>query len=72
MELASQLRRYREREEISQYTLAKKIGVSNSTILRLENGEMDNPSLRILISLSNEMNITLDELVFGSKEKTKD
>ncbi|WZU03218.1 helix-turn-helix transcriptional regulator [Erysipelothrix sp. D19-032] len=48
------------------------MGVSNSTILRLENGEMDNPSLRILISLSNEMNITLDELVFGSKEKTKD
>lgn len=58
---------YRNKNNISQNELAKRINVPNSTILRLENGHMTNPTLRILIALSEELEITIDELIFGKR-----
>ncbi|MEG0165398.1 helix-turn-helix transcriptional regulator [Anaerorhabdus sp.] len=65
MKLSNSIQIFRKRIGLSQNELAKKIEVSNSTILRLENGEMSNPTLTILCKLSGELGVTLDELVYG-------
>lgn len=69
MNLHRTIKQYRLSKGMTQHTLAKKTKVRNSTISRLENGGILNPSLKVLVSLAEEMNITLDELVFGETDK---
>ena len=55
--------------KLSQYKLSKKVDVAHTSIARIENGEM-NPSLRLYISIANELgyDLILQEIKLNSSE----
>jgi transcriptional regulator with XRE-family HTH domain len=48
---------------LSQVELAKRTGISVSTIQRLEAGDVANPGIRHLLAISEELGCTLEHLV---------
>ena len=62
MEIGRQIRRYRERDQLSQEDLAGKIYVSRQTISNWENNR-SYPDIQNLMLLSVLFNVSLDELV---------
>lgn len=64
MKLSENLKRIRIKKGLSQYELAKRTGLINSTILRLETGEMSNPALRTLLTLCEELDTTINDLLY--------
>ncbi len=59
---SSRLRILRENKKLSQSALAKKIGVTKSTIYRYENNNLM-PTLNKAVLLAQVLNTTLDHLV---------
>ena len=64
MKLSKKLKEIRVKKGLSKYELAKRTGLSDSTILRLETGEMDNPALKTLLAICKELDITINELIY--------
>jgi len=64
LKLSKNLKKIRMEKGLSQYELAKRTGLTNSTVLRLETGEMNNPALKTLLTLCKELDITINELVY--------
>lgn len=62
------IRYLREEKRLSQSQLGEKIGVSNKTISKWENGR-GYPDTLILLSLAKELEITVDELLKGELNK---
>lgn len=62
MEIGSQIRKYREKDQLSQEELAEKIYVSRQTISNWENNR-SYPDIQNLMLLSVLFNVSLDELV---------
>ena len=60
--LGERIATFRKRAGISQAELAKRINVSTSTIGMYEQGRRE-PSIEVLIALSEEFNVTIDVLV---------
>ena len=61
MEFAERLKELRTRKHISQYDLAKKLGVSKSTISMMEIGSRQ-PSIEMMESLCDFFNVSMDYL----------
>lgn len=59
--LISNLKKYRQFNELTQEELAKKVNVRRETIARLENGKY-NPSLELAVRISNELNTPIEKL----------
>ena len=57
----SNLKKYRQFNELTQEELANKVNVRRETIARLENAKY-NPSLEVAVRISNELNIPLEKL----------
>jgi DNA-binding XRE family transcriptional regulator len=53
-EIVRQILEFREKENVTQAQLAKRVGISRSNITRLESGEY-NPSLMFLKKIANGM-----------------
>jgi DNA-binding Xre family transcriptional regulator len=64
LKLSKKLKEIRVKKGLSKYELAKRTGLSDSTILRLETGEMDNPALKTLLAICKELDITINELIY--------
>lgn len=62
MTLGEIIKHKRERKELSQCDMAKKLGTSNESVFRWEH-DIVLPSLINLISLADVFQCTLDELV---------
>lgn len=61
----------RKLKGLTQEQLGEKLGVSNKTVSRWENGNYM-PDLSLLEPLSNELGITLNELLAGEKIEKED
>ncbi|MCC3867960.1 helix-turn-helix transcriptional regulator [Terrisporobacter mayombei] len=59
--LISNLKKYRQFNELTQEELAKKVNVRRETIARLENGKY-NPSLELAVRISKELNAPIEKL----------
>lgn len=70
MELGNQIRKYRNKLELSQEILAGKIYVSRQSISNWENNK-NYPDINSLIRLSEVFNISLDILMKGDLNKMK-
>lgn len=57
----SNLKKYRQFNELTQEELAKRVNVRRETIARLENAKY-NPSLELAVRVSKELNTPIDEL----------
>ena len=57
----SNLKKYRQFNELTQEELANKVSVRRETISRLENAKY-NPSLELAVRISRELNTPIEEL----------
>ena len=57
----SNLKKYRQFNELTQEELAKRVNVRRETIARLENSKY-NPSLELAVRISKELNTPIDAL----------
>lgn len=53
----------RELKNVSQRELARRIGISNTTINDLERGNIQKPGVEILINISEELEISINMLL---------
>ena len=57
------LRKLREAKGLSQEKLARLADVANNTIIKIESGENQNPTLETLQKIAKALDITIDNLV---------
>ena len=61
------LKAARAAKDLSQQTLAEKVGVSRQTINAIEKGDY-NPTIRLCIAICSELDKTLDEIFWEEEE----
>jgi len=61
--LKSNLRKFRKEKKLTQKELAVLVGVSGNYIQKLETGVKDNPTISLAKKISEELDITLEELI---------
>jgi transcriptional regulator with XRE-family HTH domain len=62
MGLAENLKKLRKQRELSQEELARKAGVTYSTLIKLESGVNKNPTIKTIQQIAAALEVTLDEL----------
>jgi DNA-binding XRE family transcriptional regulator len=65
MSIANNIKRYRIKRGLSQDKLAKLADVTHTTLVKLESGANDNPTIKTLLKITKALNITLDTLAKG-------
>ena len=60
--IGENIKKHRLNAKITQKELAKKIGVTHCWICKLEKGKQNNTTLNLLIAISQELNINLNQL----------
>lgn len=55
-------------KDLTQKELAKKVGISNVTLSKIEKGNYENITLKTMIKLAKELNTTVQELFFGDEK----
>jgi transcriptional regulator with XRE-family HTH domain len=61
--LADNLKWYRAKIGLSQDQLARKAGITYSTLTKLESGVNQNPKVKTLQQLAQALEVTLDDLM---------
>ena len=61
--LAKNIERLRRQKGLSQEKLARLADVANNTIIKMESGENDNPTLETLRKVAKAFGISVDELI---------
>ncbi len=60
--LAQNIKKLRSQRKLSQEELAKKAGVTYSTLIKLESGVNKNPTIKTIQQIAAALEVTLDEL----------
>lgn len=63
------IKQKREEKNISQRELARRINIDNATISKIENGNIEKPSLEVIFKISKELNISIYKLMKYSDYK---
>jgi transcriptional regulator with XRE-family HTH domain len=61
--LAENIKTFRKQRGISQEELARKAGVTYSTLIKLESGSNKNPTVKTLQQIAQALDVTLDDLM---------
>jgi transcriptional regulator with XRE-family HTH domain len=61
--LQTNIRNLREKKSLSQEKLARLADVANNTIIKIESGENQNPTLETLQKIAKALDISIDDLV---------
>ena len=61
--ISQNIKKYRKKRKLSQDKLAKLADVTHTTLVKLESGANDNPTIRTLKKIADALKISLDELV---------
>lgn len=64
--LSRNLKKLREQKGLSQDRLAKLADVANNTIIKIEQGENENPTLDTLKKIAKALEISVDKLIDSS------
>lgn len=67
--LASNIKRYRKKLNISQDKLSKLSDVTYNTIIKIESGKNKNPTMKTLAKIAEALGASLDDLVKGKNKK---
>jgi transcriptional regulator with XRE-family HTH domain len=60
--LAQNIKKLRKQRKLSQEELAKKAGVTYSTLIKLESGVNQNPTIKTIQQIAAALEVSLDEL----------
>ncbi|MBU0455444.1 MAG: helix-turn-helix domain-containing protein [Gammaproteobacteria bacterium] len=61
--LAKKVKQLREKLGLSQEKLARLADVSNNTIINIEAGKQDNPTIDTLKKIAKALNVSVEELI---------
>lgn len=61
--LSANIKKLRKQHHLSQEELAKKAGITYSTLIKIESGLNKNPTLETLTKIANAFKVKIDELV---------
>jgi len=61
--IARTIKRLREKTGLSQEKLARLADVSNNTIINIEAGKQNNPTIETLKKIAKALNISIEELI---------
>ena len=61
--LATNIKKFRKKQKISQEDLAKKAGITYSTLIKIESRANENPTIRTLKKIADALNVTIDSLI---------
>ncbi len=61
--LANNIMRLRKQKGLSQEKLARLSNVANNTIIKMETGENDNPTLETLRKVAKALDVSVDGLI---------
>lgn len=61
--LANNIIRLRKQKGLSQEKLARLSDVANNTVIKMETGENDNPTLETLRKVAKALDVSVDELI---------
>ena len=61
--IGENIKRYRLKAKITQKELAEKIGVTHYWVCKLERGKQNNTTINLLIAISEELKIDLNQLM---------
>jgi len=61
--LAENLRRFRKAKGLTQEKLARLADLTNNTIIKIESGKNQNPTLDTLKNISKALGVSVDELI---------
>ncbi len=64
--LAKTIKELRKKHKISQEQLAQKAGITYSTLIKIESGANDNPTIKTMKRIADALEVSLDELVGGN------
>ena len=67
--LGKNIKRYRQFCGLTQQDLAAKVGLTKHTISKIELGKQKNPGLKYLITISQELNVELEQLFMVDPEE---
>ena len=63
--LAQNIKKFRIQLGLSQEELARKAGITYSTLIKLESGVNKNPTVKTLQQLASGLGVSLDQLLKG-------
>ncbi len=58
-----QIKKYRKELKLTQEELAKKADIPYATLIKIENGHVDNPTIQTLMKIANALQVNIDNLV---------
>jgi transcriptional regulator with XRE-family HTH domain len=61
--LAQNIKKLRKKLKLSQEELARKAGITYSTLIKIESGANDNPTVKTLAKISHALEVKIDDLV---------
>ena len=61
--LANNIKRLREAKGLSQEKLARLAEVANNTLIKMESGENQNPTLNSLKKVAKALDVSVDDLI---------
>ena len=61
--LSENIKKFRKKKGLSQDKLAKLADVTHTTLVKIESGSNDNPTIKTLKKIANALGVSLDELV---------
>lgn len=61
--LAQNIKKYRKKKGLSQDKLAKLADVTHTTLVKIESGVNDNPTIKTLVKISKVLDVKVDDLL---------
>ncbi len=61
--LSQNIKKLRKKHKLSQEELAKKAGITYSTLIKIESGANDNPTIKTLKRIADALNVTIDTVI---------
>ena len=61
--LAQNIKKFRKKLNLSQEELAQKAGITYSTLIKIESGANDNPTVKTLAKIAKALDIKIDDLL---------
>jgi len=61
--LAKNIKKLRKKLKLSQEELAKKAGITYSTLIKIESGANKNPTLDTIVKISTALETKIDDLI---------
>ena len=61
--IGAKVKKWRKIKEMTQDELSKKADIPYPTLVKIESGAVNNPSIETMMKIANGMGVTLDELI---------